>query len=114
LQKAAWSLTSKPILKLQFNIWTKLPWLGGDVFSGLKQAGVEYEKGKGFKFTQSTNIRRATTILSEALGQKVEFEGVERGKPCFICGNPVQQKEEESERTLCDECMNHWMHTPCT
>jgi hypothetical protein len=81
--------------------------LGGDVFSGLKQAGVEYEKGKGFKFTQSTNIRRATTILSEALGQKVEFEGAERGKPCFICGNPVQRKEEESERTLCDECINH-------
>ena len=89
------------------NTWFKPPWLGGDVFPSLKQAGVDYEKGKGFRFTSSTNVLRAVSILSDALGEEVEVEGFGKGKPCFICGEPVPEKEGEEQRAICDECVKN-------
>ena len=89
------------------NTWFKLPWLGGDVFPSLRQARVDYEKGRGFKFSSSTNVPRAVSILSDALGEEIEVEGFGKGKPCFICGNAVPEKEGEEQRTICDECVNN-------
>ncbi|MDG6995524.1 MAG: hypothetical protein JRN52_06350 [Nitrososphaerota archaeon] len=94
------------MLKIKMNSWFKPSWLGGDAYQSLKRARVEYETGKGFRFTSATDVRRAVTVLEEALKEKVEVEGFGKGKPCFICGKPLDEKEGEL-RTICDECLNN-------
>ena len=88
------------------NTWFKPSWLGGDAYQSLKKARVDYQTGKGFRFTSSTDIPRAVAILEETLKEKVEVEGYGKGKLCFICGKPIETAEEEP-RTICDECVNN-------
>ena len=100
--------------------WFKLPYVGGDVFRGLRASRVDYETGKGFRFTASTNLERACAIISEAIHEPVEVDEVGGGKAlkggkqrvCFICGEPRvpevekdQWEEEPRVRTICDECL---------
>jgi len=94
-------------LKIKMDTWFKLPYVGSDVFRGLRASGVDYEKGMGFRFTSSTNLERATAIISEAIREPVEIESEAvvkgKGRKCFICGEP--KVEEESDGTVCDDCM---------
>ena len=94
------------LLKIKMNTWFKPSWLGGDAYQSLKKARVDYETGKGFRFTSTTDIPRAVAILEEALKEKVEVEGYGKDKPCFLCGKSIEQKEDEP-RTICDGCLNN-------
>ena len=78
--------------------WFRLPQLGKDVFSDLMKAKVKYDTKFGFQFTSQTNIPRAITILAAALQDEVEVT-----KTCFICGNSVEDNQENL--TICQECL---------
>jgi hypothetical protein len=80
------------------NKWFGLPWLGNDLFSKLKRAGIAYDPKFGFKFTRETDVSRAIGIISGALGEDVEVES-----SCFICGRPLGENERAGS-VLCSEC----------
>ena len=81
------------------NKWFALPRLGKDVFSDLMRAKVKYDTKFGFQFTSSTNVQRALSILSNALGEEVEVS-----RSCFICDNPL--KESDENQTICSDCLS--------
>jgi hypothetical protein len=59
---------------------------------------VQYDSKLGFRFNQSTNITKATRILSDALGEEVAI-----AKKCFICEKPLDS--ERKDASVCSECI---------
>ena len=84
-------------MKITPDKWFKLPQLGKDVFSDLMKAKVKFDTKFGLQFTSQTNIARATAVLTSALHDEVEVT-----KTCFICGNSVEDKQENV--SICVEC----------
>ena len=82
-------------MKITLNKWFRLPQLGKDVFSDLMKAKVKYDTKFGFQFTSSTNIPRALSIITQAIGEEAEV-----ARSCFICDNPI-----EEEATICRTCI---------
>lgn len=77
--------------------WFSLPRLGTDVFMKLvREAGLKYEKGRGFKATVDTDLVLATSVLEAALGEPVEVE-----VRCFLCGEAAGC-HTCTFKTLCD------------
>lgn len=86
-------------MKIIPNKWFRLPQLGKDVFSDLMKAKVKYDTKFGFQFTASTNVPRALSIISTALGEEVEL-----ARACFICDNPLNE-ETAPDSTICSSCL---------
>jgi len=96
-------------MKIVFGEYFHLPRVGKDAFISLMKAGVEYEKGKGFRFVEGTDVPRAIGIIEAATGKKVEL--IPR---CFMDGKPagcekceyryVCNRLEVSNYCLCDDC----------
>ncbi|MHB8568266.1 MAG: hypothetical protein ACYC7D_02010 [Nitrososphaerales archaeon] len=85
--------------KLALNTWFRLPRVGTDSFADLMKAKVKYDTKFGFMLTSSTNLDRAFSTLSSALGEDVELSST-----CFICNAPLIEEEGKSERTICLPC----------
>jgi hypothetical protein len=64
------------------------------------RAKVKYDSKFGFKFASDTDVERALTILSRAMGQPVEIES-----RCFICDRSLGDRDEPKS-SLCSECIN--------
>jgi hypothetical protein len=59
----------------------KLPFMGKDKFIELMKSGIGYNRELGvFFISDMDNIDRAKTLLSNLLGEEVEF-----AQTCFIC-----------------------------
>ena len=69
------------MVKILLGSWFELPRLGKEVFAGLMKLGVKYETGMGFKFDGETDLQRAVSILSSALGETVDLS-----LRCYVCG----------------------------
>ncbi|MGI0084976.1 MAG: hypothetical protein ACREBQ_07830 [Nitrososphaerales archaeon] len=80
------------------NKWFPLPRVGSECFAELRRASVAYDSKFGFKFTSGTDVQRALSALSAALG-----EGFELQSSCFICDGPTEDSET-SGGTLCQRC----------
>lgn len=61
------------------------------------KAKVNYDSKFGFRFTSQTNVPRAITILSSALGEEVEVT-----KICFICGDSIEAVLMDA--SICNKC----------
>lgn len=94
-------------MKITVGDWFKLPFLGKDVFSSLRRAGVDYEKGKGFLLNEQTDIEQAVKIIEANTGEKVELY-----LRCFICSREacsgceyfeLCERESVSVKCLCSE-----------
>lgn len=69
--------------------WFRLPQVEGDVFRSLvKEAGLQYDKTKGYLASSKTDLGLLTNILENALKEKVEVM-----LKCFICGDSVECAE---------------------
>jgi len=97
-------------MRLVVDEWFSLPRLGTDVFMKLvREARLQYEKGKGFRATASTDLVSAISMLEPVLGEKLEIE-----VRCFICGAPancprcayssVCDRRKVSPRCICETC----------
>jgi hypothetical protein len=69
------------LIRILMGSWFELPRLGKDTFLLLMKQGVKYETGMGFKLDGETNLEGAMSILSSALGEKVELS-----LRCYVCG----------------------------
>jgi hypothetical protein len=85
-------------LRITSNKWFSLPRLGKDVFAELMRSKVAYDSKFGFRLISTTDIPRALSILSKALGEPVELEST-----CFICDRPLGEENEPGSR-LCADC----------
>jgi hypothetical protein len=66
--------------------WFWLPKVGGDVFKRLvNEAGLSYDRAKGFQVTSGSDLSLISSIIKEELREDVEVV-----LKCFICENPVQ------------------------
>jgi hypothetical protein len=88
------------LLNISQDKWFRLPQLGRDVFSDLMKSKVKYDTKLGFQFTSQTNIPRAITILSTALGEEIQL-----ARACFICGNPMEDAPQDA--TICKGCQEN-------
>lgn len=99
-------------MKIVLDEWFSLPRLGMDVFTKLvREAGLEYDKGKGFRATARTDLVTVTSVLQSALREETEVE-----VRCFICGEPVGcstcvyskvcDRRRISPRCICEKCKN--------
>ncbi len=88
-------------MKISMNKWFRLPQLGKDVFSDLMKAKVKYDTKFGFQFTSATNVQRALSVISSALGQDVEL-----ARSCFICDNPLDD-EASPDASICALCLEN-------
>jgi len=88
-----------------------MPRVGGDVFRRLvKDAGLKYDRSKGFQATSETDLGMAVSILKGALREEVEVY-----LRCFICGRPVECGEcgyreicdpiKVSQACICEGCL---------
>jgi hypothetical protein len=68
------------MIKIVVDSWFSLPRLGTEAFSSLMKAGVKYEKGMGFMFTQQTDLDYGARTLEMATGENVELS-----VRCFLC-----------------------------
>lgn len=96
-------------MKIMLEEYFRLPRLGKDVFISLMKAGVEYERGKGFRFTEGTDVPRAVGIIEAATDKKLELilKCYMDGKPagCESCDyRYVCNRVEVSNYCLCDDC----------
>lgn len=83
--------------RLEINKWFPLPRLGNECFAELRRAKVAYDSSFGFKITQETNVPKALSALSTALGEEFEVQS-----SCFICGGSLG---DGAGVILCQRCI---------
>ena len=67
----------------------RLPQVEGDIFRSLvKEAGLQYDKTKGYLASSETDLGLVTKILGNALKEEVVVM-----LKCFICGAPIECEE---------------------
>ncbi|MGI0090223.1 MAG: hypothetical protein ACREBS_00805 [Nitrososphaerales archaeon] len=88
-------------MKIALNKWFNLPRLGKDTFSDLMKAKVKYDTKFGFQFTSSTNIPRALSVLSSALGEEVDV-----AKSCFVCDSTLGE-DAPQDANICTSCQKN-------
>jgi hypothetical protein len=67
----------------------RLPQVEGDIFRSLvKEAGLQYDKTKGYLASSETDLGLVTSILGKALKEEVVVM-----LKCFICGASIDCEE---------------------
>jgi len=67
----------------------RLPQVEGDIFRSLvKEAGLQYDKTKGYLASSKTDLSLVTNILRNALKEEVVVM-----LKCFICGTSIECEE---------------------
>lgn len=73
-------------MKITLGEWFPLPRLGPDIFIRLvRQLHLKYDKEKGFKADQETDLASVAAVLQSVLG-----EPVEAALKCFVCDRIVE------------------------
>ncbi len=76
-------------MKIIVGEWFRMPQVGGDIFRSLvKDAGLQYDKTRGFLASSETDLGLVTTILGNTLKENVVVL-----LKCFICGASIECEE---------------------
>ena len=76
-------------MKIIVGEWFRMPQVGGDIFRSLvKDAGLQYDKTRGFLASSETDLGLVTTILGNTLKENVVVM-----LKCFICGTAIECEE---------------------
>ena len=94
--------------EIVFGEWFNLPMLSRDLFSKLMSAKLMYEKSKGFRVSEKTDLYTVLSILEITLGEEVGLVS-----KCYICMESVSTRDGGYERydlrryshnTICSRC----------